>query len=124
MIRSVIRKVGVFYAVLCGIALTWTAAAFGLALLASGDCRMRVPHLKTTRYLVAEAASAVQAFRITKSRCPSPDALVAGGYVDARALVDPWGTSMRLHCTPDGEVSVRSAGPDRVFLTQDDITND
>ena len=125
MIRSLLRKVGLFYAVLCGIALTWAAAAFGLALLAPrSDCHLRIPHLKTARYLTAETASAVQVFRIVENRCPTRDALVSSNYVDAKELIDPWGTSITFHCTADGDVVVRSAGPDRLFHTPDDITSD
>ena len=122
--RSLVKKVGLFYAVLCGIALTWAAAAFGLALLGPGSCHVRIPHLKTARYLAAETASAVQLFRIVENHCPTRDALVSRNYVDARELIDPWGTSITFHCTPGGNVIVRSAGPDRLFDTPDDITND
>jgi hypothetical protein len=123
--RSLLRRVGLFYAVLCGIAVTWAAAAFGLALLASdGGCHLRIPHVKTARYLTAETASAVQVFRIVENRCPTRDALVSRNYVDARELIDPWGTSLTFHCAAGGDVVVRSAGPDRQFHTADDITSD
>jgi len=125
LIRSLLRKVGLFYAVLCGIALTWAAAAVGLAVLAPHwGCHLRIPHVKTARYLTAEAASAVQVFRVVESRCPTRDALVSRNYVDAKELTDPWGTSLTLSCAPDGKVLVRSAGPDRQFHTWDDITSD
>ncbi|MCL5884213.1 MAG: type II secretion system protein GspG [Deltaproteobacteria bacterium] len=39
-----------------------------------------------------------------------------GGY-----LSDPWGTNYRYGAAPDGPGQVRSAGPDRNFLTADDI---
>jgi len=124
LIRSLLRRVGLFYAVLCGIALTWAAAAFGLALLAPGSCQLRIPNVKTARYLTAETASAVQVFRIVESRCPTRDALVSRNYVDAKELIDPWGTSITFHCAAGGDVVVRSAGPDRQFHTRDDITSD
>ena len=122
--RSLLRKVGLFYAVLCGIAVTWTAGAFGLALLAPRGCARPLPHGTRARYLAAEAASAVQISRITERRCPTRDQLVGRHYVDARSLVDPWGTSMTIRCTPGGSVVVRSAGPDLLFDTNDDITSD
>jgi hypothetical protein len=125
LIRSLLRRVGLFYAVLCGIAVTWAAAAFGLALLTPHwGCHLRVPHLKTARYLTAETASAVQVFRIVENHCPTRDALVSRNYVDAKDLVDPWGTSITFQCTAGGDVVVRSAGPDRLFHTPDDVTND
>ena len=52
---------------------------------------------------------------------------MADGSVGARDFVDPWGTSIVYSCStedPDGDVTVRSAGPDRIFNTADDITND
>ena len=122
--RSLLRKVGLFYAVLCGIAVTWAAAAFGLALLAPGSWDRRIPHMKAARYLTAETASAVQVFRVVENRCPTRDALVSGNYVDARELIDPWGTSITFNCALSGDVVVRSAGPDRVFNTADDIRSD
>ena len=122
--RSLLRKVGLFYAVLCGIALTWTAGAFGLALLAPRGCAVPLPHVTGARYLAAETASAVQISRIRERRCPTRDQLVGRNYVDARTLVDPWGTSMTIRCTPGGSVVVRSAGPDLLFDTRDDITSD
>jgi hypothetical protein len=125
LIRSLLRKVGLSYAVVCGIAVTWAAAAFGLALLAPRtDCQLRIPHLKAARYLTAETASAVQVFRVVENHCPTRDALVGRNYVDAKELIDPWGTSITFQCTPGGDVVVRSAGPDRTFHTPDDITSD
>jgi hypothetical protein len=124
LIRSLLRKAGLFYAVLCGTALTWTAAAFGLALLYPGSCHQRIPQLKTARYLATEIASAVQVFRIVENRCPTRDALVSRNYVDAKDLIDPWGTSITFRCTPGGDVVVRSAGPDRELYTWDDIRSD
>jgi hypothetical protein len=55
-------------------------------------------------------------------RCPTREDLVLGGYVDEAALVDPWGTSVAIHCIPDGGIVIRSAGRDRLFNTADDIT--
>ena len=105
-----------FYAVLCGIALTWTAGAFGLALLAPRGCAVPLPDATRTRYLAAEMASAVQISRITERRCPRRDQLVGRNYVDARALVDPVGDEHDhpLHSWR-GTVVVRSAGPDLLF---------
>lgn len=39
-------------------------------------------------------------------------------------LLDPWGTPIRLSVTGDGKLHARSAGPDKVFGTRDDLGND
>jgi len=36
-------------------------------------------------------------------------------------LVDPWGTPLQLSIDADGTLHARSAGPDRIFGTPDDI---
>jgi hypothetical protein len=59
-----------------------------------------------------------------RPRCPTREDLVLGGYVDEAALVDPWGTSVAIHCTTDGGIVIRSAGRDRLFNTADDITEE
>ena len=38
-------------------------------------------------------------------------------------MIDPWGTPFRITFDPDSKVHVISAGPDKVFGTPDDITN-
>jgi len=38
-------------------------------------------------------------------------------------LLDPWGTPIDLSVTADGKLHARSAGPDKIFGTPDDITN-
>ena len=38
-------------------------------------------------------------------------------------LVDGWGTPFRISYLSDSEVSIVSAGPDKIFGTPDDITN-
>ncbi len=71
-----------------------------------------------------EAAKGITSYRHEQRRCPTPEEVVAAGYVSPRALVDPWGTSITFQCSPDGNVAVRSAGRDRLFNTTDDITED
>ena len=39
-------------------------------------------------------------------------------------LLDPWGTPMELSVTADGKRHARSAGPDKIFGTADDISGD
>ena len=38
-------------------------------------------------------------------------------------MIDPWGTPFRITFDPGAEVHVISAGPDKIFGTPDDITN-
>jgi hypothetical protein len=38
-------------------------------------------------------------------------------------LLDPWGTPLEMSVTHDGVIHLRSAGPDKIFGTADDITN-
>jgi hypothetical protein len=118
----ILRKVGIFYAVVFGIAVTWTVAAFGLAMLRPTGCR--IPRDRDAHLRILQTTSTVRGYRLLEDRCPTRGTLVAGGFVDARALVDPWGTGIAFHCLPDDDVVVRSAGPDRVFHTADDITVD
>ncbi len=42
----------------------------------------------------------------------------------AAALPDPWGTKIRYERLSDSSFRLRSAGPDRVFDTSDDIVKD
>jgi hypothetical protein len=61
-------------------------------------------------------------FLLDTGRCPSAAAdLVAQGYVYRQALQDAWGTAIAYSCSNAG-ARVRSAGPDKVFDTRDDIT--
>jgi hypothetical protein len=39
-------------------------------------------------------------------------------------LLDPWGTPIELSVTENGRLHARSAGPDKIFGTQDDITGE
>jgi len=38
-------------------------------------------------------------------------------------LLDPWGTPVEVSVMTDGKIRFRSAGPDKIFGTADDITN-
>jgi hypothetical protein len=107
---------------LCGFALTWMCAAFGLFLL-SGPPTYVPGRATIARVRVRQVPQGISVFQIERNRCPdSKDDLVAGGYVDARNLVDPWGTPIAFRCSDD-DVSATSAGPDRIFGTPDDVSN-
>ena len=43
--------------------------------------------------------------------------------VGIERAVDPWGTPLEMYCGPAMRISVRSAGRDRKFDTNDDITS-
>ena len=105
--------------ILCGVALTWACAAFGLFVLkAPRGCRSP----NWVRYQVADLASAVTTYQIERNRCPATwEDLFAGRYLFATTkLVDYWGTRIAFSCSED-EIQVTSAGPDRRFGTADDI---
>jgi len=111
--------------ILCGMAVTWMCAAFGL--LASdmvfGPIRCHsafkpaLQQVRTIEYAVAR-------YQIDHDPCTATkDDLIGNGYVDRKTFEDPWGTTITFACHygPDGDVRVQSAGPDRVFGTADDI---
>ena len=106
----------------CGVALTWTCAAFGLLVsefaFGSHGCPSRV---KIASLRVREIDTAIAQYQIDQHRCPRTfDDLVAGQYVNALGLVDPWKRSIQFTCT-DEDTRVFSAGPDGIFGTTDDI---
>jgi len=109
----------------CGVALTWTCAAFGLLIsqLAFGahGCPSRV---KMASLRVHEIDAAIAQYQTDQRRCPRGfDDLVAGKYVNPKGLVDPWGRSFRFTCT-DEDPRIESAGPDGMFGTADDVKNE
>ena len=73
---------------------------------------------------VADVRSSITQYQIDERQCPpSRDVLISDKYVNARQLVDPWGTSIAYWCH-DEDVEIRSAGPDKLFNTADDLTNE
>ena len=38
-------------------------------------------------------------------------------------MLDPWGMPIQLSVAADGTIHMRSAGPDKIFGTPDDINN-
>jgi hypothetical protein len=109
---------------LCGMALTWTCAAFGLLVsqfvFGSHACpsRVRIASLR-----LREIDTAIAQYQVDQRRCPkTSDDLVAGKYLTAQGLVDPWKRTIQFKCT-DNDTRVVSAGPDGAFGTTDDVTN-
>jgi hypothetical protein len=110
---------------LCGVALTWTCAAFGLLVsqgVFGGGCRY--PHVKQAVNRVRAVETAIVQFQIDRGRCPrSPAELSDAGFVSEPDLVDPWHRSIVFTCAGD-EARVASAGPDGRFGTADDVRNE
>ena len=109
-------------AVLCGIALTWASAAFGLFLLTADRCTLRASQVQIARWRVREIEDAVSHYWVERGQCPpTSDDLFRHTDVGPSSLIDPWGTSIPYWCSDDGAEAL-SAGPDRIFGTADDIT--
>ena len=123
MIRHWLRDMALIGAIMCGILVTWAAAGFGYQTFRPGTCSGRSWSVNRDR--VGEIASGIATYQIDNDRspCPTRDDLIEQKYVARGALVDPWGTSITFHCMPNGDVIVRSAGADRLFHTDDDVTN-
>lgn len=99
-----------------------------LAMLATGiavsamrvaeDARLRTA--KTQALSLRQAALGVLALGDV-SDCPTVKGMIASRLVDeASKQDDPWGSPWNIQC-PDGRVVVRSAGPDKVIATKDDV---
>ena len=117
--------IGRFCAIACGLALTWICAAVGLSILTTHSCAGGKVHNVhgRARNTVRGIDQALTMYLMDRKRCPATrDDLVADGYADARDFVDPWGTSVAFWCSEDLQ-TVRSAGPDQIFDTIDDVTN-
>jgi len=112
---------------LCGLvlgtALTLACATAGLVAL-SNFCSSGCTHSrKRMETLVRELRDAVTRYRADNGRCPATrNDLTKQKYFPAQAFVDSWGTSIAYFCSGDGTLA-RSAGPDKRFNTDDDITS-
>jgi|KBSMisStaDraftv2_1062788.scaffolds.fasta_scaffold357585_2 hypothetical protein len=106
----------------CGMALTWTCAVFGWSLLTAPICTGNRTGL--ARHRVIEIRDGITQYALDHNRCPIGNAdLIYERYVNRQGMVDPWGTVFAFTCR-GGDPIVRSAGPDRLFDTADDITSD
>lgn len=56
--------------------------------------------------------------------CPGLGDLVREGLIQPEQSRDPWGTQLKILCTGDVVGEVRSAGPDRIFSSDDDLFYD
>ena len=110
----------------CGVALTWTCAAFGLLVSQYAFEGHRCPsQVKLALVQVHEVDNAIAQYQID-ARAVSDDterSWPSGEFISARDLVDPWKRRIQFTCT-DEDTRVASAGPDKIFGTTDDITNE
>jgi len=123
LIRHCLKDMALIGAIMCGILVTWAAAAFGYQVFRPGICSGRSSSL--TRARLKEIATGIATYQLDNGRapCPSWDDLIGYKYVARGVRQDPWGTSITFHCLPSGDVVVRSAGRDHQLYTDDDITN-
>ena len=106
-------------------ALTLASVVFGLSALNDYFFSYRCfPPTRVARLKIAEVRYAFTQYQIAEAACPpTRDDLIDGKYISARQLVDPWGTSIAYWCRGE-DVEIRSAGPDKLFNTADDISNE
>jgi Type II secretion system (T2SS), protein G len=128
---------------LCGVAFTWTCAALGMLRVVAQTGNDRVAaktdgdriqpaadpatatrggdRVRLAEDRVEAIVEEVNSYQMDHHHCPATkDALIAGGYLSASFLVDPWGRSITYSCTDDDTVAT-SAGPDGLFGTDDDV---
>jgi hypothetical protein len=118
------RVFGRFCAILLGVAITWTCAIYGLLVTGyTNSCSLKIRGLGQARDHVREVEHATAMYLIENAHCPRTIAdLVDDAYLAQPASVDSWDTTISISCSAD-DWSARSAGPDRVFGTADDITS-
>ena len=107
------------------VALTWACVAFGvMALMDNVFVSYRCPRpTRMAKLRILDIQSGITQHQIVEPRCPTPGDLIQGKYTHPHSLVDPWGTSIAYWCHGE-DVEIRSAGPDKLFNTADDITNE
>jgi hypothetical protein len=122
LIRRCLGDTALTCVIMCGILVTWAAAAFGYQMFRPGICHGHSWSLARGR--IKEIATGIAIYQLDNGRsCPSWEDLSGQKYVARGVAKDPWGTIIAFHCMPSGDIAVRSAGPDRLFHTDDDVTN-
>jgi len=98
-----------------------------IALIGGGVAVALLPQLNkaqidSTKIDAGKLRSVVQLYVGQNPReCPTVEQLVSEKYLDgSRRTADAWENDFQISCE-DGEISVRSAGPDLEFSTEDDI---
>lgn len=86
------------------------------------DLRARLTVDAMVHGVLSKVVRAAQSFRENESRsdCPTVTRLIEAGYL-GRRVRDNWNQLLTVECTSDYRL-VRSAGPDRLFETGDDVT--
>lgn len=108
--------------VLYGTLFTWLCAAIGWRFVFKHD--RSGPRASYAKSRVRAIDRALTEYQLDWNECPrTKDALIDGGYLDARNFTDPWGTAISFRCSNDGQ-TVSSAGPDHELGTADDVTNE
>jgi hypothetical protein len=109
--------------ILYGTLFTWLCAAIGWRLLSPDRCRLpsRFRYAQSRVFAIEQA---LREYKLDWNECPpNRNALIDGGYLDARNFTDPWDKAISFTCSIDGE-KVVSAGPDHEFGTADDVKNE
>jgi hypothetical protein len=109
---------------IAGTGVTLLAAETGICMLPSLRIQ-RAASLHHTRVVTDDAQRALDAFVAGEGRCPSSaQEIVERGY-RKRLRRDAWGQPLLYTCVmPASDVfrtTVRSAGPDRILWTDDDV---
>ncbi|HEY7376193.1 MAG TPA: type II secretion system protein GspG [Polyangia bacterium] len=116
--------IGKLAAILCGVALTWTCAAFGIVGFSELHGHGCGGGAKEARQRVLRLERALNDYVLAYGRCPPNGAsLIDSGQIDAQNMIDPWGRDIEYSCSDDA-VKVTSAGLDGAFGTPDDIRNE
>ena len=75
------------------------------------------------RERVRQIDAALASYRGERRRCPATASeLAANAHLAPGTFQDPWDTSIAYWCSDRG-ATVTSAGPDRMFNTDDDLAN-
>ena len=84
--------------------------------------RLEKAQIEGTRVDAQSLRSAATLYKADNPReCPTVEDLVSERYLDGtRRTADAWDTPFQIVCE-DGDILVRSAGPDLEFETEDDI---
>jgi hypothetical protein len=108
---------GVAMACVGGLVASWVYLTAGLH-----NCHSPITRARQDEQ---EIESYVSLYRIERpdAPCPSVKDLVREHVLHSSApLFDPWNEPYRIECFGEADAEVRSAGPDRVFATSDDVT--
>jgi hypothetical protein len=83
---------------------------------------MRTAQRALTKVLAIALRASAAVWLVSHENCPSADDLITSAHPTAThaSPTDAWEVPFRITCR-DGDAEVRSAGPDGVFSTDDDV---